>query len=67
MPVLMEVLAATYASQGLAGLAAQLCGIEDLWHGEDGWAGPAAASVSLDDSLGQLDQLLMEIRGDQPA
>ena len=65
MPVLMEVLAATYASQGLTGLAAQLCGIEDLWQGEDGWQGADDAAPSLEDSLGQLDLLLQEIRMDQ--
>lgn len=66
MPVLMDVLARTYASQGLAGLAAQLCGIEDLWQGEDGWEGSEDAAPSLEDSLGQLDLLLQEIRMDQP-
>jgi len=65
MPVLMEVLASTYASQGLTGLAAQLCGIEDLWQGEDGWEASDDALPSLDDSLGQLDLLLREIRMDQ--
>jgi hypothetical protein len=65
MPVLMDVLVATYASQGLAGLAAQLCSIEDLWQGEDGWQGSHDTAPSLDDSLGQLDLLLQEIRMDQ--
>jgi len=65
MPVLMEVLASTYASQGLTGLAAQLCSIEDLWQGEDGWDRAGDAVPSLDDSLGQLDLLLQEIRMDQ--
>jgi hypothetical protein len=53
-------------------LAQQLCGIEELWQHEDGWpaggegespAGPGR--LSLDDSLGQLDLLLEEIRLDQ--
>jgi hypothetical protein len=72
MPVLMEVLAATHAGQGLSGLAAQLCAIEERWQGEDHWppdaagAGPAEeAASSLDASLGQLDLLLQEIRMDR--
>jgi hypothetical protein len=63
MPVLLDVLNSTYDSQGLTGLAAQLCGIEDLWQGEDGWSA-AEPAPGLDDSLGQLDRLLQEIRMD---
>jgi hypothetical protein len=64
MPVLLDVLQRTYGTEGLSGLAAQLCGIEDLWQGEDGWQ-PVSEAPSLDDSLGQLDMLLREIRMDQ--
>ena len=72
MPVLLEVLQRTYSRNGLDGLAQQLCGIEDLWQQEDGWsagdgeqARPAAARTGLDESLGQLDLLLEEIRMEQ--
>ena len=72
MPVLLEELNRTYNSSGLDGLAQQLCGIEELWQHEDGGlageVGEAAAApghLSLDDSLGQLDLLLEEIRLDQ--
>ena len=72
MPVLLEELNRTYSRSGLDGLAQQLCGIEELWHHEDGWpAGDggetdaAPGRLSLDDSLGQLDLLLEEIRLDQ--
>jgi hypothetical protein len=72
MPVLLEELNRTYNRSGLDGLAQQLCGIEELWHQEDGWpAGDggetdaAPGRLSLDDSLGQLDLLLEEIRLDQ--
>jgi hypothetical protein len=72
MPVLLEVLNRTYGRSGLDGLAQQLCGIEDLWQHEDGWPAAGAAEgisapgrPSLDDSLGQLDLLLEEIRLDQ--
>ena len=64
MPVLIEVLAATYASQGLGGLAAQLCGIEERWQGEDGWDSADEPAASLGDPLAQLDLLLREIRED---
>jgi len=69
MPVLLDVLQLTYDSQGLAGLAHQLCSIEDRWHQEDG---PSVANgeerpspPALDASLGQLDLLLQEIRDDR--
>lgn len=64
MPVLIELLEATYASQGLSGLAAQLCGIEDRWQNEDDWQESETPAPSLEDSLGQLDLLLREIRMD---
>ena len=59
MPVLIDELQRTYGQEGLVGLAAQLCGIEERWQGEE--------AIGLDDSLDQLDQLLREIRQDQPA
>ena len=66
MPVLLEVLQRTYSSQGLPGLAEQLCGVEELWHREDGVAEEGDAPLQgLDASLGQLDLLLQEIRQDQ--
>jgi hypothetical protein len=65
MPVLLEVLQRTYSSQGLAGLAEQLCGVEELWHREDGGAEVGDGRLpGLDASLGQLDLLLQEIRQD---
>ena len=52
--------------RGLPGLAEQLCGVEELWHREDGVAEGGDASLpGLDASLGQLDLLLQEIRQDQ--
>jgi hypothetical protein len=67
MPILLEVLQATLASRGLAGLAEQLCGIEERWQAEEAQGGPSslAGAPALDDSLGQLDLLLREIRGDR--
>jgi hypothetical protein len=66
MPVLLEVLQRTYSSQGLPGLAEQLCGVEELWYREDGVAEEGDAPLpGLDASLGQLDLLLQEIRQDQ--
>lgn len=66
MPVLLEVLQATYHQRGLAGVADQLCAIEDRWQQEDadGPDGTMHHPVALEDSLGQLDLLLQEIRGD---
>ena len=66
MPVLIEELRQIHLTQGLIGLAEKLCGIEQLWQGEDGGA-PAGADDDLDlaglaDSFGQLDLLLEEIR-----
>jgi hypothetical protein len=66
MPVLLEALQTTYGERGLAGLADQLCGIEERWQQEDadGPAGTPPHPIALEDSLGQLDLLLQEIRGD---
>jgi hypothetical protein len=66
MPALLEVLQRIHSQQGLSGLAERLCGIEDLWCGEDGAAGNGVRTVpGLDESLGQLDLLLQEIREDR--
>ena len=65
MPVLLDELARIYSRDGLTGLAQQLCEIESLWQGEDqGLDDDSGASMVLDDSLGQLDLLLREIRLD---
>lgn len=71
MPVLLEELNRIYSRTGLDGLVQKLCGIEDLWQGEDSWPAaaasgqlPPAAAPSLEASLGQLDLLLQEIRDD---
>jgi hypothetical protein len=62
MPVLMEELHRLYSRQGPAGLAERLCSIEAQWLAEDpADAGPEDA---LEDSMGQLDLLLQEIRGE---
>jgi hypothetical protein len=54
-----------HSRDGLTGLAQRLCEIESLWQGEDqGIDGDDQAPISLDDSLGQLDLLLQEIRLD---
>jgi hypothetical protein len=62
MPVLLEALQITYDRQGVAGLAEQLCAVED------GWQQPGAAPLALDaaEELGQLDLLLQEIRAELP-
>jgi len=65
MPVLLEELARVHSRDGLTGLAQRLCEIESLWQGEDqGIDGDDQAPNSLDNSLGQLDLLLQEIRLD---
>ena len=65
MPVLLEALVRTHSQQGLAGLAEQLCHIEEVWQAEDAGEGGRALGSDLSDSLGQLDLLLQEIRQDQ--
>jgi hypothetical protein len=65
MPVLLEELARTHSRDGLTGLAQRLCEIETLWQSEDqGLEASEAMPAALDDSLGQLDLLLQEIRLD---
>jgi hypothetical protein len=62
MPVLLEEL-----HQGLPALAERLCGIEELWLGEDrGELEEGSRPLALEDPLGQLDLLLQEIRADGP-
>jgi hypothetical protein len=65
MPVLLEELDRIHGRDGLIGLAERLCGIEALWQGEDqaGVDHDPLESFALDDSLGDLDLLLQEIRG----
>jgi len=67
MPVLLEELQRLHRGGGLVGLVDRLCEIEAIWQGEDAAPGAAgaAATALLDDSLGQLDLLLQEIRQDQ--
>jgi hypothetical protein len=66
MPVLLEELHRIHRQQGLPGLADRLCGIEDLWYGEDhGLREDGSLSPGLEDPLDQLDLLLEEIRSDQ--
>lgn len=65
MPVLLDELAAIHSREGLAGLAGRLCAIDSLWQGEDqGDAIDQAPLSDLEDSFGQLDLLLREIRLD---
>ncbi|MEB3165609.1 MAG: hypothetical protein VKO65_02955 [Cyanobacteriota bacterium] len=70
MPVLVDELHRTYASEGLTGLAQRLCRVEALWQGEDQAGATSALSETAGEdsseafaaSLGQLDLLLEEIR-----
>lgn len=64
MPVLVEELRQLHDRQGLLELAERLCGIEQLWQGEERGSldDLADGSADLSDSLGQLDLLLQEIR-----
>lgn len=62
MPVLLGELERIHGRGGLTALAERLCGIEELWQGEE--TGPEE-SASFDDPLGQLDLLLEEIRADR--
>jgi hypothetical protein len=63
MPVLLEELLRVHNRDGLAGLAQRLCEIEALWQGEEaGASGDGSLPPALNDSFGQLDLLLEEIR-----
>ena len=69
MPVLLEELAAVHRRDGLVGLAERLCAIESLWLEEESFdpereAYAGSLSADLEDSFGQLDLLLREIRLD---
>ncbi|WP_216922670.1 hypothetical protein [Synechococcus sp. CCAP 1479/9] len=66
MPVLIAELHLIWSRQGAAGLAERLCAIEAGWLCEEpgGEADPAADDGLLEDSMGQLDLLLQEIRAD---
>ena len=65
MPVLIEELQRIHAKEGLSGLADRLCGIEQMWQGEDQGLEADDSHPDFDDSLGQLDLLLEEIRQQQ--
>jgi hypothetical protein len=62
MPVLIEELHRIHARQGLIALAERLCGIEQLWQGEELAGADDALLESLPESFGQLDLLLEQIR-----
>lgn len=62
MPVLIEELHRIHTQQGLAALAERLCGIEALWQSEDSGAPAGGNDAFQEDSLGQLDLLLEQIR-----
>jgi len=64
MPVLIEELNRIHHQQGLSALAERLCAIEALWQAEegDGQTSGSGSSDLFNDSLGQLDLLLEEIR-----
>lgn len=64
MPVLLEELARIHGRDGLTGLAQRLCEIESRWQGEDQGDDADLVDAELEDSLGQLDMLLQEIRLD---
>ncbi len=66
MPVLIAELHLIWSRQGAAGLAERLCAIEAGWLCEEpgGEVDPAADDGLLEDSMGQLDLLLQEIRAD---
>jgi hypothetical protein len=69
MPALIDELHRTYSRQGPAGLAERLCGIEAQWLDEGPGMTPDSAEAGgpLEDSMGQLDLLLQEIRADHRA
>ena len=62
MPVLIEELARIHASAGLLALAEQLCGIEQIWQGEERADPDLDGLIGLPETFGQLDLLLEEIR-----
>jgi hypothetical protein len=62
MPILIEELDRIHARQGLIALAERLCGIEQLWQGEELAAADDALLDGLPESFGKLDLLLEEIR-----
>lgn len=66
MPVLIAELHRIWCLQGAAGLAERLCAIEASWLSEEpgGTADPEADDGLLEESMGQLDLLLQEIRAD---
>jgi hypothetical protein len=64
MPVLLDVLQATYGERGLSGLAEQLCDVEERWRQSAN--GAPVGFDTAEDSLGQLDLLLQEIRAERP-
>jgi hypothetical protein len=66
MPVLIAELHLIWSRQGAAGLAERLCAIEAGWLCEEpgGDDGAAGEDGLLEDSMGQLDLLLQEIRAD---
>jgi hypothetical protein len=69
MPVLIEELHSTYSRLGAAGLAERLCDIEAQWLAEEPGEDDdfSAANDPLAHSMGQLDLLLQEIRGESGA
>jgi hypothetical protein len=63
MPVLIEELQRIHAHSGLVALAERLCGIEQLWQGEEEEdVSDETRFGGLTESFGQLDLLLEEIR-----
>ena len=64
MPALLEVLEREHRLNGLSGLVARLCRVEDEWHGS---ADRPDEATSPSDPFGQLDLLLQEIRQDCPS
>ena len=64
MPALLEVLEREHRLNGLSGLLARLCRVEDEWHGS---ADPSSEAAEQSDPFGQLDLLLQEIRQDCPS
>ena len=66
MPVLLEALQHIHQAQGLVGMVDRLCSIEAIWQEEDQGGGPSHHDEDeSQDSFGQLDLLLQEIREDR--